>query len=421
MLKKLSELVTSYPRIVISLWIILLFLGAIGANSVSEVYEETHYSEAGTTDSELAAKILEEEFGDLQTQIGDAFFVIYEARSDINVTIGNEYQDLLNNTASALLAEFNGEYIPVHFWSTDSGMDTSSFVSTDGTATYMMLIPANEDNSNEAQENTERIREIVRNEIENAGSSVSTLNRYAVTGSPAAMTDSMDVAQESLEESDVVALITVTIVLLFIFGSLTGVGIPLAALVAVLVGALGALFYLGTFNVVSVSEMVPNIVSMLGIGICADYNLLLLSRFREEMQNGSDSALAARKSIQTAGKTVVFSGFTVMIGFGSLVFLAGAFAFAIALSVLLTVSLAILSVLTLSPAILTLVGHKLNWPLWLSGFVTRLKRTGSKEGESFWARWSHVVQKRPRMFLLIGIILILPLVLLAFQLKLSLP
>lgn len=115
-----------------------------------------------------------------------------------------------------------------------------------------------------------------------------------------------------MEESDIIALFTAAVIFLFIFGSITGVGIPLAALIAVLVSALGILFYLGIFDLLSVSEMVPSLVSMLGIGICADYNLLLLSRFREEMNNGVDSVTAASKSIQTAGKTVIFSGFTVM-------------------------------------------------------------------------------------------------------------
>ncbi|MFQ5977270.1 MAG: MMPL family transporter [Candidatus Heimdallarchaeota archaeon] len=416
MLKKLSELITRYPLIFIGAWVGLFFLGLFGAVNVSDVYVETHYSEAGSTDSDFAKKIMEEEFGDLQTQIGNAFFIIYEGT---NVTTETSYRDLLNDTALALFAVHGEEYTPVHYWSPNTGMDTSSFVSADNRSTYMMLIPLNGENSEEAAEITESVRNIVRDEAQNAN--IPTLKRYAVTGSPAAMSDSMEAAQESMEESDIFAMLTVTAVLLFIFGSLVGVGIPLAALVAVLITALGFLYYFGILDIIPVSEMVPNLISMLAIGICADYNLLLLSRFREEMNNGSDSAAAVRKSIQTAGKTVIFSGFTVMIGFGSLIVMGGPFANTIALAVLITVSLAILSVLTLSPAILTLIGHKLEWPSWLVNAVARLKRAGAKEGESFWARWSHIVQNRPWTFLLIGVIIILPLVAMAFQLKLGLP
>lgn len=419
MLKKLSELITSYPLIFIGAWVGIFFLGLFGAMNVSDVYVETHYSEGGSADSDIAKEILKEEFGDLQTQIGNSFFVIYEAKPGTNISTENSYRDLLNSTALAIFADHGEDYTPVHYWSPNTGVDTSSFVSVDGRSTYMMLIPLNSEDSEAAAEITGSVRSIVKREAENAN--IPTLNRYAVTGSPAAMSDSMEAAQESMEESDIFAMITVSAVLVFIFGSLLGVGIPIAALVAVLITALGFLYYLGILDIIPVSEMVPSLISMLGIGICADYNLLLLSRFREEMKNGSDSATAVRKSIQTAGKTVIFSGFTVMIGFGSLIVMGGPFANTMALAVLITVTLAILSVLTLSPAILTLIGHKLEWPSWLVIAVATLKRAGAKEGESFWARWSHTVQNRPWTFLFIGIIILLPFIAMASQMKLGLP
>ncbi|MFW9914831.1 MAG: MMPL family transporter [Candidatus Thorarchaeota archaeon] len=417
MLKSISVLVTKYPWLFIASWAVILLIGMTGAINVSDVYEETHYSEAGSTESEFAAKLLKEEFGDIQTQRGNAFFIIFVVDQESNIT-DSGYQALIEGIAGELLNKFQGDYLIAHYWSNSNG-ETASFLSTDGMAQYMMLIPTSEEVGDNAIDDVPAIRDIVRESV-----SVASLNpkpEYAVTGGRAAMADSMSVAQESMEESDVIALITVTAVLLFIFGSITGVGIPLAALVAVLVSALGLLYYLGLFEFLSVSEMVPNIISMLGIGICADYNLLLLSRFREEMNNGSDSAAAARKAMQTAGKTVLFSGFTVMIGFGSLMFLGGGLAISIAISVLLVVSLAILSVLTLSPAILVIVGAKLEWPQFMSRFVASLKRAGSKEGESFWARWSHAVQRRPWTFLLIGVIILFPLIALATQMKLSLP
>ncbi|MHA2270680.1 MAG: MMPL family transporter [Candidatus Hodarchaeales archaeon] len=417
MLKSISMLVTRYPWLFIAGWAVILLIGMTGAINVSDVYEEAHYSEAGSTESEFATQLLKEEFGDIQTQRGNAFFVIFVVDQDTNIT-DSVYQTLIQNIAGELQNRFQGDYLISHYWSNSNG-ETASYLSADGMALYMTLIPTSEEVGDNAVDDVSAIRDIVRELV--ATASLNPEPEYAVTGGSAAMADSMSAAQESMEESDVIAMITVTAVLLFIFGSITGVGIPLAALIAVLVSALGLLYYLGLFEVLSVSEMVPNIISMLGIGICADYNLLLLSRFREEMNNGADSAKAARKSMQTAGKTVIFSGFTVMIGFGSLMFLGGGFAISISVAVLLVVSLAILSVLTLSPALLTLVGHRLEWPQAMSRFVASLKRAGSKEGESFWARWSHTVQRRPWTFLLIGVIILFPLVALATQMKLSLP
>ncbi|MFX0116675.1 MAG: MMPL family transporter, partial [Candidatus Hodarchaeota archaeon] len=419
MLKKLSELVTSHPLIVVATWAAILLLGALGAYNLSSIYEPARYSDASESDSGLADTIVREEFGDSQIRMAYAFFIIYEAKAGVNVTNGSNYQNLLESTSNAILAEFNGRYLPIHYWSLAPGFDPGSFVSSDSRVTYMVLIPQN-DNFEELEiEDTARVRDVVSEQIQKVG--ISSLNRHAVTGSPAANTDGFEVAQESLERSDVIALLMVSAVLLFVFGSILGIGIPLAALVAVLVVAFGALFFLGTADILVINEFIPNIVSMIGIGIVADYNLLLITRFREESQKGADPAKAASTSIQTAGKAVVFSGLVVMIGFGSLLILGDEFSFMMAWAVIITVAIAIISVITLTPAILTLTGHKLEWPKRLSTSIAKLKRRGAKEGQGFWARWSRTVQRHPWAFLVIGVVFILPIIAMASQLKLSMP
>ncbi len=420
LLKKLSELVTKYPKVMIGIWIGVFFVGAYGAINLQDVYDVTHYGEEGNSESDRAEAIIIEEFGEIQNQISFAFYIIFE--DQVNITEGTAYSTLLNNISNGIMVEFQGKYFPIHYWSSESpqGMDKSLLLSSSHLATYMVVIPDFVGFEDKVMDDTNKMRRLVKQQVE--AHPITTFNQYAVTGMPASNQDAMSAAHKSMEESDIIAIFTVTAVLVFVFGSVLGIGIPLAALVSVLVGALGILFFLGSTNTMVVNDMVPNMVSMLGIGICADYNLLFVSRFREELENGINSAQAARTAIQTAGRTVIFSGFTVMIGFGTLIVLGGEMTFSIAMAVILTVSLSIFSVLTLSPAILTILGHKLEWPLWLSSSVSGMKRWGTnEEGASFWARWSRMVQRRPWTFLLIGIIILTPLIAAASMIKLSLP
>ena len=108
MLKKFSELVTAHPWIVLSSWFVIFFLGAIGAINLSDVYEVSHYSETGSSDSDLAASIIAEQFGDFHTRRGSAFFIIYEAQEGINVTNGIEYKTLIENTANMIIMKNGG-------------------------------------------------------------------------------------------------------------------------------------------------------------------------------------------------------------------------------------------------------------------------------------------------------------------------
>jgi RND superfamily putative drug exporter len=134
--------------------------------------------------------------------------------------------------------------------------------------------------------------------------------------------------------------------------------------------------------------------SMIGIGVAVDYSLFIVSRFRNELHEGSSTDAALARSLSTSGKAVVFSGATVAVS------LAGLFAIGVngirslAIGAIVVVCIAVLAATTLLPALLAAVGpriERLRLPLPWS--------TGKESGGAFWTTWAATVMRRPVAFL----------------------
>ena len=149
------------------------------------------------------------------------------------------------------------------------------------------------------------------------------------------------------------------ILLLIVFGSAVAAGLPL------LTGAIGIL---GGFlivrliaNVTDVSIFAVNIITILGLGLGVDYSLFMVSRFREELaRQEGDVAAALRRTMQTAGRTVIFSGLTSALSLLGLLVFPFMFLRSMGLGAAAAVLVAMVTSITLLPAILALLGHRIN-------------------------------------------------------------
>lgn len=184
----------------------------------------------------------------------------------------------------------------------------------------------------------------------------------------------------------------VLVILIFTFGALLASGIPvILGLVAVVV-ALGIVYLVGQHY--SMFIMAKNAVSMIGLGVGIDYSLFMVSRFREELKHGLTREDAVAATMSTSGKTVLFSGTTVVIGLAS-VFLAGMpFLNSMAFAAITVVAIAVLVALTLLPVLFFWFGPAINWPPSLSEAISR-----SKSGQG-WHRLATFVMRQPMLFFL---------------------
>ena len=157
------------------------------------------------------------------------------------------------------------------------------------------------------------------------------------------------------------------------------------------------LYLLG--GVMDVATFTQSVVTMLGLGAGIDYALLMVSRFREELRAGQSSAAAAQRAMLTAGRSVVWSGSTVMIAMAGLLFTPIPFVQSIGLGGMLTVVMTVLAAVTALPAVLALLGERVNRsPEWLPLQPGRLA-----ESSAFWERWARGVMHRPWRWTLLGV------------------
>jgi putative drug exporter of the RND superfamily len=195
--------------------------------------------------------------------------------------------------------------------------------------------------------------------------------------------------QEEGDSSFGIGLLAAMVVLLITFGSLVAMGLPIiTALFALGVGI--SLVTLGT-HVFNTANFAPVLAAMIGLGVGIDYALFILTRFRNGLDEGLDPREASIKAVDTAGRAVLFAGITVIISLLGMFLLGLSFLYGVAMAAAIAVLFTMIAALTLLPAMLSLVGHRVD-KLRIPGLGSR--KTTLDEG-SRWYRWSREIQRRP--------------------------
>src|SRR5437016_10502239 len=203
-----------------------------------------------------------------------------------------------------------------------------------------------------------------------------------VTGFPALDHDVRTISAEDTERGEQRALPLTLAVLIVAFGALVAAALP------VLVGLLAITIALGLVTLAArytpMSVFVLNITTMVGLGVGIDYSLLIVTRFREELNRGLSPVDAAIRTVETAGSAVVTSGLTVVVGFAALVTTPLSDTRSVGVGGLFVVGVAVLLATTFLPAVLAILGRNIDRPRWLA---RPLARFHTPTGWERWARW----------------------------------
>src|ERR687892_518319 len=206
-----------------------------------------------------------------------------------------------------------------------------------------------------------------------------------------------------------------TLVFLVAFGSVVAAGLPLLTALfglgisATLIGVVAA--------VLDVPDWAPAVAGLLGIGVGIDYTLLILTRFRSALAAGADRRAATIETIETAGRSVLIAGTTVVISILGL-FLVGIPSLrGVAVAASLAVLVVMAASVTLLPALIAFLGAKVN-RLHIPGFGRALRQGGDG---ALAARWSRSVQRRPWTAAIAGTVVLLVLAAPALGLRLGFP
>ncbi len=192
--------------------------------------------------------------------------------------------------------------------------------------------------------------------------------------------------ESDLKQAEMITFPILLIVLIVVFGSVVAAGLPLLVAAMSVVGTLLTLFLLSLVTDVSIFSV--NLTTMLGIGVGIDYSLFIVSRFREELRSGRDPEEAVVRTVETAGRTVLFSGLTVAISLFALLVFPMYFLRSFAYAGVAVVALATVGALVVLPSLLAVVGPRID--KWI---VMRRNHSGS--GGERWHRIATFVMRRP--------------------------
>ena len=227
-------------------------------------------------------------------------------------------------------------------------------------------------------------------------------------GAPAINEEISAQVGQDLETAELFSFPILAVLLVFIFGSLVAAALPLAIGGTAILGAFLVLRIVSNFSDISIFSV--NVITMLGLGLAIDYSLFMISRFREELiRYDGQVGPALNKTMRTAGRTVMFSGLTVVISLLSLLVFPQMFLKSMGMGGAAAVGVAMVTALTILPALLALLGNRVN------SLKVRLPFSGKSpagqvgqaqlDGDhGFWYRTSQFVMRRPATVLIVALV-----------------
>ncbi|HEY5529124.1 MAG TPA: MMPL family transporter, partial [Thermoleophilia bacterium] len=230
--------------------------------------------------------------------------------------------------------------------------------------------------------------------------------------------DLASTATTDLRKAEMVGLPITLAVLVLVFGALVAAGVSLVLALTAIGVSIGAIIAIGA--IIPQSFFIVNIVMMIGLAVGIDYALFIIERYREERRQGLDKHEAIVMTGRTASRAVLFSGGTVMLALLGLFIVPITTFRSLGLGAVVVVGVAVMAMLTLVPALISLLGDRLDWP------VLRRHRkikdgerlhSGANMYRGFWGRFTKGIMKRPIVGVVITVVILLAATAPAFSLK----
>lgn len=333
----LGRLVYRFRWGFIALWVVVLVGSLFVAPRVDERLGGAEIEVPGSQ-SRAVQEALDEDFAGSAGSAASSFVVIFQGDG---VSAESEEFRAAEGEVLDRLDEMPEVSEVVDYGSTGS----EGFISEDGTASYASVGLA------VSEEEAEALVSEVRDRAESGE-----LATY-VTGAPAVNADLQEASFEGIQRAEIFAVPIALLILVLAFGGLVAASIPVIIGLFSVVATLAVVYFAA--GLYEMSIFVTSVATMLGLGLGIDYTLLAVSRFREELSNHSTGE-AVERMVGTAGRTIFYAGLTVWIGMIGLLFFPFSILRSVGIGGLLVVFMTVAAALTLAPAILGVLGERIN-------------------------------------------------------------
>jgi RND superfamily putative drug exporter len=374
-------------------WVILLAWGVLLLASVFFAADLSGRLKGGgfegsNSEAERVQDLMSEEFG-----VSPATLIVVFEGDGLSAG-GEEFQSAQERALAGVREMPEVRYVRTYADSQDA-----RYISEDGKKAYALI--AFSVSIDETRNVVKEVRGKVRSE---------TLETY-VTGAPAVYQDLEEASNEDIKQAEKYAFPFALLILMIAFGTVVAAALPAIIGGVSVLTTLAVLYFVAGYYDMSV--FVLTLSTMLGLGLGIDYALFFVSRFREELESYHPVSETVPRAVATAGRSIFFSGTAVLIGLSGLLFFPFMFMRSIGVAGVMTVFVSVSAALTLLPALLGVLGHRVNW--------LPVRRRRRAPGMGFWSRSAEVVMRHPVLVILLVAALLATLLYPVTHMKVGIP
>lgn len=379
-MEKLGVIIYRYRKWVLALWILIIGFSGVFALKLPSVLSGNGFEYKGEYNE--TRKLLENDFGQAKSSI----ILVFQRESSVSDDDWNQFIQ----TTFVDLKEFDSAK------SITTPYDREGMIKEDYAYGLLSFDRSAEDLSDEI----DQLNKILKNK---KGLNVT------MTGEPIIVQDLNLASQEDLAKAEMIGLPIALIVLVLAFGGLIAASIPIVIGVVSILTTMGTVFFFSYGTDLTI--FILNIVPMIGLALSIDFALLLINRYKEELQTKSIED-AVKISVATAGRSIIFSGLCVFIGLSALWFIQIDIFQNVALGGMAVVFISAFCALTFLPALLAVLGTNINK-------FSVLRVTDNKT--NIWHRFAKFVMRRPVIMAAAALAILLAGLVPVAQMTLSIP
>jgi RND superfamily putative drug exporter len=380
-----ARVAATRPKRTLLIWIVALLAGgAIGTTLLGGALT-TEGNLTGSPESKQASDLIKQRLG-REEPLRDVVIV----QSATETAADSRFRSFVEKLHGDLAALGRGtvSVAPTYYQSHDR-----SLVSQDG---HTMLLPIRvAGKMAHAHEHVGPVVDVVERANGQQGF------RVVATGDATIGRDFMEVSDSDLQRGEGIGIPAALVILVVVFGALVAAFVPLIMAVFAIILAIALVAVVG--QAMPLSFYAINMLTFMGLAVGIDYSLFIVSRYREERARGRDKIDAIAASGSTASRAVLFSGMTVVLALVGMLIVPTQVFISLAVGAILVVFVAVVAALTLLPALLSLLGDRIN-----AVRIPFTRRIGRKdENHGMWVRIVRFVMRRPASSLAVGVSLML--------------